>query len=197
MQLPLRITFRGMDSSPALEAAVRKNAERLERFHDRIVSCHVVIESPHHHQRKGALYDVRVDISVPGPDVIAHSLRDLHHAHEDVYVAMRDVFEAAARRLEDVVRRQRGRMKRHEAAPRGRIVRLFDDHGFFEAEELGDVYFHTNSVPNEKFKGLAVGDAVRYVLAEGESDKGAQASTVVRVARGRQHTKDEVRRSIG
>ena len=177
-----------MDSSPALEAAVRKNAERLERFHDRIVRCHVVIESPHHHQRKGALYDVRVDVTVPGPDVWAHSLRDLHHAHEDVYVAIRDVFEAVARRLEDVVRRQRGRMKRHGAAPRGRIVRLFDDHGFFEAGELGQVYFHANSVPNEKFKGLAVGDTVRYVLAERESEQGAQASTVVRLAGGRKRT---------
>lgn len=180
MQMPLRITFRGMDASPAIEAAIRKNVRRLERFHARITSCRVTVDSPHHHHRKGVLYDVRVDITVPGPDVAAHSLRDLHHAHEDVYVAVRDAFDAASRRLEDATRRARGQVKRHAGQPRGRIVRLFDDHGFIETADLGELYFHAHGVPNGKFAALRVGDAVRYATAEGEGEKGAQASTVVR-----------------
>ena len=38
-------------------------------------------------------------------------------AHTDGYVAMRDAFNAAVRRLEDFVRRQEGRVKRHAVEP--------------------------------------------------------------------------------
>ena len=44
MQVPLQITFRHMDSSPALEARIRQRAEELEHFFDRITSCHVTVE---------------------------------------------------------------------------------------------------------------------------------------------------------
>lgn len=184
MQLPLQITFKGMESSAAIEAAVRKNAERLDRFHDRIMSCHVVIDSPHHHKRKGTLYDVRIAITVPGPDVASHSLRDLHHAHEDVYVAIRDAFNAAARRLQDAARRTSGRVKVRTPQPEGRVAQLFADHGFI-ATEAGEVYFHANSVLDDGFADLAVGDAVRFAVAEGEGEQGTQASTVVRTGRRR------------
>lgn len=185
MQLPLQITFRGMISTPGLEAAVRKNAERLDRFSDRIERCHVVIESPHHHHRKGALYNVRIDVILPGPNVSAHSLRDLQHAHEDAYVAIRDAFNAAARRIQDATRTRGRKVKHHEDVPTGRVASLFEDHGFIDAGAIGEIYFHAHSVPDGKFALLNVGDAVRYTLAEGESEKGAQASTVVRVTRGR------------
>jgi ribosome-associated translation inhibitor RaiA len=56
MQTPLRITFRHMRTSPAVEALVREHVERLERFHDRITGCHVVVEAPPAHRNKGADY---------------------------------------------------------------------------------------------------------------------------------------------
>lgn len=100
-----------MDPSPAVEERVRKKAAKLERFHDRIVGCTVVIEAPHRHQNKGKLYSVRVDISVPGKDVIVDRAKPADHAHEDVYVAIRDAFNAATRRLEDQTRKLRGDVK--------------------------------------------------------------------------------------
>ena len=66
MQIPLQISFHGMEPSPAIEARIREKAAKLERFHDRIVGCKVVIEAPHRHHHKGKLYNVRIDISVPG-----------------------------------------------------------------------------------------------------------------------------------
>ncbi|MDH4175525.1 MAG: HPF/RaiA family ribosome-associated protein, partial [Betaproteobacteria bacterium] len=51
MQLPVQITFRGMESSAALDDAVRDRAAKLEQFHPRITSCRVVIEQPAHHKR--------------------------------------------------------------------------------------------------------------------------------------------------
>ena len=40
MQTPLRIAFRHMPPSPAVEARVREHVDRLERFHSRITGCH-------------------------------------------------------------------------------------------------------------------------------------------------------------
>ena len=111
MPIPLQISFRNMEPSPAVEARIRKKAAKLERFHDRIVGCTVVVEAPHRHHHKGKLYSVHVDISVPGKDLVIGRAKPLDHAHEDVYVAIRDAFDAAVRRLEDQARKMRGDVK--------------------------------------------------------------------------------------
>ena len=111
MPMPLQISFRNMDPSPAVEERIRKKAAKLERFHDRIVGCKVVVEAPHRHHHKGKLYSVRVDVSVPGKDVVVDRAKPTDHAHEDVYVAVRDAFAAAVRRLEDQTRKRRGKIK--------------------------------------------------------------------------------------
>ena len=117
MPIPLQISFRNMDPSPAVEERIRKKAEKLERFHDRIIGCTVVVEAPHRHHHKGKLYSVRVDISVPGKDVVVDRAKPTDHAHEDVYVAIRDAFDAAVRRLEDQSRKMRGSVKTHAGRP--------------------------------------------------------------------------------
>jgi ribosome-associated translation inhibitor RaiA len=112
MQIPLQITFRHMDPSPAVEDRVREFAQRLERFHDRITGCHVVIGGPPAHRHKGAPYSVRVDVVVPGRELFVDSARDEHLENADVYVALRDSFRAMRRQLEDYARERRGRVKR-------------------------------------------------------------------------------------
>lgn len=122
MPMPLQISFRNMDPSPAVEERIRKKAAKLERFHDRIVGCTVVVEAPHRHHHKGTLYSVRVDVSVPGKDVVVDRAKPTDHAHEDVYVAVRDAFAAAVRRLEDQTRKMRGRIKTHRTAAQRRLT---------------------------------------------------------------------------
>ena len=113
MQIPLQISFRNMDPSPAVEERIRKKAAKLERFHDRIIGCTVVVEAPHRHHHKGKLYSVRVDVSVPGKDVVVDRAKPSDHAHEDVYVAVRDAFNAVTRRLEEQARKMRCSVKTH------------------------------------------------------------------------------------
>ena len=115
MQSPLNISFRNMDPSEAIETRVREKAEKLERLYDRIISCEVVVEAPHRNHQKGKLYDVRINLSVPGDDIIVGRTGPQNHAHEDVYVAIRDAFAAAGRQLEDHVRKMRGDVKSHDA----------------------------------------------------------------------------------
>jgi len=94
MQLPLQITFRHMDSSDAVAARIRERSEELERFFDRIVSCRVVVECRHPRRHQGNLFRVRVDLKVPGGEIVVGRDPRAHHAHEDVYVAIRDAFDA-------------------------------------------------------------------------------------------------------
>jgi ribosomal subunit interface protein len=178
MNLPLQISFRDVPPSEAIEAKVRERVAKLERYYDRIMGCRVVIEAPHRRHHQGKLYHVRVDLTVPGGELIVRRDRGEHHAHEDVYVAIRDAFDAARRCLEDYARRQRGEVKAHTAPLVGRVAKLFplDDYGFLETPAGTEVYFHKNSVLDDAFDQLRIGTDVQFVDEVGE--RGPQASTV-------------------
>lgn len=178
MQVPLRIAFRGLEPSAAIETSVREHAERLDRFFDRITGCQVMVESEHRHHHRGRIYHVRIDLTVPGKEIVVARDPAAHHAHEDVYVAIRDAFDAARRRLEDHAREVRSDVKRHEAPPEGRVARLSPEEGFgfLETPDGREVYFHANSVLDDAFDRLEVGSRVRF--AEEAGEKGPQATSV-------------------
>jgi ribosomal subunit interface protein len=121
MKLPLQITFRNTDRSEALEAHIRKKAEKLDQICDDIMSCRVMVEASHRHHHKGNLYHTRIDITVPEHEIVVSRDPQDNHAHEDAYVAIRDAFDAARRQLEDYTRKRRGDVKTHEAALRERV----------------------------------------------------------------------------
>lgn len=181
MQTPPRISFHGLDPSPAIEARTLDEIEKLHRFFDRITGCHVTITAPHRRHRQGLIYGVRIDITVPGEEIVVSREPEANHAHEDPYVAIRDAFQAARRKLEDRVRKVRGYVKAHEEKPHGRVIRVVpdEDYGFLETDDGLQVYFHAHAVVDKRLDELQLGDEVRFVLAEGEGLKGPQASTVV------------------
>jgi ribosomal subunit interface protein len=128
MQTPLQITIRDMEHSDALETHIRDKVSKLDEFFDRIMSCRVVVEMPHKHHHQGKHFNVRLDIGVPGSELVVN--RD--HA-EDVYIALRDAFDAAKRQLEDYARKMRGDIKTHqpkrrpEASDEGQEIEDGDD----------------------------------------------------------------------
>ncbi len=181
MPAEVQISFRGMDSSPSVEAQVRRRAEELQQFSDRLSACRVTLEAANRRHHQGMIYRVSVDLAVPGGTVVANREPGEDHAHEDIHVAIRDAFDAARRRLQDHMRRLDGQLKQHAAPSIGRIVRVFAerDYGFLETETGDEVYVHRNAVVGGEFDRLKVGDRVRYVVDPEEGEKGAQASTVV------------------
>jgi cold shock CspA family protein/ribosome-associated translation inhibitor RaiA len=181
MEIPVRITFRDMESSPTVESQIRARVEELGRFHPRLTGCHVVVEAHHRHHRKGKLYHLAVHVVAPDGEVVVRRDPAEHHAHEDIHVAIRDAFDAVRRQLQDHVRFRRGDVKQHEVPPHGVIERLFqqEGYGFIRSADDHEIYFHRNSVVEGSFDALQVGDEVRFALHEGEGEKGAQASTVV------------------
>lgn len=108
MQIPLQITLRGIEHAEALEARIHEKASKLDEFFKHIISCRVVVELPHKHHQQGKQFTVRIDIGVPGGEIVVN--RDYS---EDVYVALRDAFDAAKRQLEDYARKIRGDVKTH------------------------------------------------------------------------------------
>ncbi len=134
MMLPLQVTFRNMKHSVEVEDWIRAEAEKLETFHHRIVGCRVAIELPHRHHKKGKPIHIRVDLTLPGKEiVIKREPVAIHRApvngeaavsspakakspHADLQLVIHDAFKSAGRRVQDFARRQRGQVKRHQAA---------------------------------------------------------------------------------
>lgn len=107
-----QVVFRNIDHSPAVEEAVYKRLEKLERYCDEIQSLRVILEAPHNNHHKGKVYHVGVEAMVPNHDiVVTHDQHD-KHSHEDIYVAIRDAFNAVERRLKAVYGKQRARITR-------------------------------------------------------------------------------------
>jgi len=178
MQLPLQITFHGLPHSDPVEQYVRSRAAKLDTMATRITSCRIALEMPHKHARHGVHFRVRVDVTLPGGEIVAARSPDDDKTYEDLYATIDAAFDDAGRALQDFVRRQRGDTKPHERARHGHVSKLFsyEGYGFLSTVEGDELYFHRNSVLDAAFDRLKLGDRVRFVEDAGEA--GPHASTV-------------------
>jgi ribosomal subunit interface protein len=177
MEQQVQVTFRGISHSDALDAHVRERATQLETFATRITGCHVAVEAPHQAQQRP--FRVRIDLTIPGAELVVGNTPDENPDSQDAYAAIDHAFELMGRRLRDYLRRQRGDVKTHSHAYReGHVTKLWpvEGYGFLESPDGGEIYFHRNSVLHGAFAKLVVGSKVRFVEELG--DKGPQASTV-------------------
>lgn len=122
MQTPTQVTFRDMPVSDAIEARCWKEADRLERHFDRIVVCHVTIAESHRCHRQGNLFEVRINLLVPGRELVVNREPTEHHVDEDMDVAIRDAFDRMRRQLQDHVRKMRGQAKTPENGTEQRLA---------------------------------------------------------------------------
>ena len=173
MKTPLQITFRDIEQSDALEAHIREKAEKLETFFEPIMSCRVVVEMPHQHKHQGKFFNVRIDIGVPGKEIVVNRDR-----HEDVYVALRDAFDAAKRQLDDYSRRLRGDTKNHSQEHTGLVARLVPEegYGFIRRADGDELYFNSDNLVNIHFDQLQEGHEVKFI--EEMAAEGPQAKRV-------------------
>ncbi len=103
MDKPLQITFHNLPHSDALEADIRARIAKLEELYDRLVGARVVIDSPHRNQIKGKTYAVRIELALPGRELIV-----TREPVADLQGAMTAAFETAKRRLRGFAQRSRG-----------------------------------------------------------------------------------------
>lgn len=118
----VQITYRELDASEALSDVIREEAAKLERFYDRILTCHVFVERLQRHLRSGAPFRVRIEIGVPGSEISVDTTPSLRPSgtddepamrdkrseidvkHKDPVLAVRDAFRRARRRVQDYAR---------------------------------------------------------------------------------------------
>jgi cold shock CspA family protein len=178
MQTQPQVSFDDIPVDESVRDAALEHIDQLEHLYGRITGCHVVVAQPHRHHRLGRLYSVRVDVRVPGSEIVVNRDHHLDHAHEDVHVALRDAFAAARRRLEDHARRLRGVEKAHVPRAQGRISQIFplQGYGFIETPDGREIYFHRHAVSDHDFRLIDVDSPVFYTEEEGND--GPQAAFV-------------------
>lgn len=172
---PIQITIRDMPNSQALESHIRKKAEKLSKFYDRINSCRIVLRVPQKHKHQGKIFAVHIDLTVPGKEIVVSRQWD-----QDVYVAIRDAFHALIRQLENYARKRRGHVKTHETAMVGYVRQIMrDGYGFIQGMDGNEYYFSPTNVSYPNFESLELGDAVQFI-SDIVSD-GLQAHRVTRI----------------
>jgi putative sigma-54 modulation protein len=125
MILPVQTTFHNVDHSEAVITRIQEEADKLETYFDRITSCRVVVEAAHRHRSHGEPFHIRIELGVPGKELVVahepalhanglgdeesrrHKRQEADGPHKDVYVAIRDSFRAMRRQLQDYVERHR------------------------------------------------------------------------------------------
>jgi cold shock CspA family protein/ribosome-associated translation inhibitor RaiA len=195
VSFPLQIVYREVEATTAIDELVRKHADKLSTFHDRIVHCRVFIELAHRHLRRGNRFQVKVQVTVPGGLVAVSSLSsaidpeklleagrktkkmEIAAPEKELRQALADAFQSAGRRLQDLLRKQRSEVKSHRP-PVARVAEIFPDrgYGFLETPDGRRIYFHRHSVLHGAFDRLIPGMTVTF--AEEAGEQGPQASTV-------------------
>jgi cold shock CspA family protein/ribosome-associated translation inhibitor RaiA len=176
MQIEPEIALRHVELNEVAEELIREGISDLDKAYDGLTSCHLMVEMPEGRDRAGNLYHVRIDLRMPGHEIVIRRTPAVHHLHEDLTQALGEAFDQAQRELVEFARQQRGDEKAHKVKPHGRVVRLFPDYGFIENADGLEVYFHRNSLVRGDFDHLEEGSRVRFAVEQG--DEGPQASTV-------------------
>jgi ribosomal subunit interface protein len=173
MQVPVQITIRNMGHSEAIEEKIREKANKLNRFYDHIIACQVVIEQTTRHKHQGKLYNVRINLDLPGKGLVAN-----HKEKEDLYISLREAFDDMVRQLEKHINIRQGDVKAHPELLRGEVARIFkeEDFGFIVTPNGDEFYFNASNVVHPHFNKLEVGTPVQFIEAMG--DEGPQAHRV-------------------
>lgn len=101
MRVPLQIAFHGVDHSDAAEANIRSAVAKLEKINGRIMACRVAVEGRNHGpERHRPALGVRIDLTLPGAELVVTEAPELGAQH-DIRVVLRRAFAAMERRLKE------------------------------------------------------------------------------------------------
>lgn len=126
MAVQPQIAYRDVEPSHALERLIQTETAKLERFFVGIVSCRVLVEHSNRRHKHGSPYNVRLDLSLPGAELVVNHSDDVrpvpqasddepervhksaeHEGHKDPQLAVRAAFATLTRRLQEHVKKLR------------------------------------------------------------------------------------------
>src|SRR5438046_9116877 len=114
MQLPVKLSYRGLEKSDQIDNLVLEYAARLEKFCDHINRCDVAIEQTNHTHHKGNPYRCRIDVTVArGRELVADERQMDNGTHQPLNKVIHDAFKTLERESRRLVDKQRHHAKEH------------------------------------------------------------------------------------
>jgi ribosome-associated translation inhibitor RaiA len=108
------VVLKDVPRTPLIERAIEEGIVQLEAVGDRITSCRVSVELPHRRRRSGNAYHVRIDVRLPGREILV-SRPPSPTGPEEAHVAIAGAFDTArSRLLEDSAKRRAKRLRRED-----------------------------------------------------------------------------------
>ncbi len=99
MTTSVHIVYRDLEPTPTLDEYIRHHVEELTAHVPEVTACSVALEIPHRHKHQGKHFRVRIDLTVPGAELVVDRGADEDRDEEDAYRAINDAFDRALRRL--------------------------------------------------------------------------------------------------
>lgn len=184
MQLPLEITYRGLERNDYTDGLIEKKAGKLNRACSHIISCRVVLEKDQKQRRTGNEHRIRVAVRVPpGHELVVERKALVVNYHRDLLPLVRDAFEAAHRQVKDLAAQQQEKAKVAPQEPTPAFVDKLvpeEDHGYIRTLDGQEFLFHRHNVENADFDSLEVGAGVVFELAEGGDSVHASSVRIMR-----------------
>lgn len=177
--LILEISFRDIEKTEAIENSIRKMAAKVDQVCSDLISCRVIVEKLQQHHRSGNSCRVRINISLPGNELVAICESSEGDMHDPLPKVLRDAFNATHHKLKEYVRRQRGEAKTHpDEQTIAFVISLVpkEGYGFLKTMDGREIYFNRNNILHNDFDCLEIGTGVQYMEMEGE--KSIDASTL-------------------
>ena len=181
MQIEPIISYDNIDHSEAIERLVQDRIAALEKRHDRITGCEVILDAPQKQKRHGRVFRVRLNLRLPGPDLSISREVAQGTAQDDLILAVNRTFSAAEKALKKRKKTMAGvEVKHHAPVLHGEITELESElgYGWVRADDGKTVYFQRDSLTANDWDQLQKGTRLRFREMEGEKGPFATAVTV-------------------
>jgi putative sigma-54 modulation protein len=101
MKLPLQISFKNLVRDEHIAKLIQEKAAKFDRLSDEVIQSHVTVTVPHRSRKSGNFYNVRIDISVPGKEIVVNHEDNKAIENKDIHHVLKVAFDAAYRQLEE------------------------------------------------------------------------------------------------
>ncbi len=112
MRVPVEVTYRNVRKSRKIETLIEEKAEKLNEFHDGIISCRISIEQEQESKKTGNPHHVRITLRVPpGQELVVNQKSSEDDPTEPVAAVVNEAFKTMSRQLKKLNEKQRGKAK--------------------------------------------------------------------------------------
>ena len=112
MRVPVEITYRNVTKSDAIEKLIYEKVDKLNDFHDNIVSCRISIDQHKESKSSGNRYHVRIGVRVPpGKELVVRQKSAEEGSNEFLRTVITEAFKTITRQLKKLKQKQRGIVK--------------------------------------------------------------------------------------